>query len=418
MFCSHNNITSLDVSNNTALTSFYCFNNQLTSLDLSQNTNLESLSCYNNQLSSLDVRNGNNTNFTYFNANANNNLTCIDVDDPVWSTTNWINIDPQQFFSNNCLFSLKTYIPDDNFENYLETNGMGDGIPLNDSVYTSAIDTLITLDVSNMNISDLTGIEDFTALWSLNCANNQLTNLDVSNSTGLNLLHCGFNQLISLDISNNTGLNMLHCSDNQLTSIDLSNNLSLQYLDCENNQLTNLDISNNPALIGLDCSNNQLTSLDVSNNPALAYGLDCSNNQLTSLDVRNGNNVNFNYFDATNNPNLNCISVDDPAWSTANWTDIDPWSSFSSDCSLISGCTDFRQATGREKITFDEFAVLEQKLLEIPQTFELNLTDKSTNIQTHSKKTFNNLLNIKTRSKMDGDDKFFACSTKDSCCVY
>ena len=75
---------------------------------------------------------------------------------------------------------------------------------------------------------------------------------------------------------------------------------------------------------------------------------------------------------------------------------------------LISGCTDFRQATGREKITFDEFAVLEQKLLEIPQTFELNLTDKSTNIQTHSIKTFNNLLNIKIRSKMDGDDKFFA----------
>ena len=27
-----------------------------------------------------------------------------------------------------------TYVPDDNFENYLEANGMGDGIALNDSV--------------------------------------------------------------------------------------------------------------------------------------------------------------------------------------------------------------------------------------------------------------------------------------------
>ena len=27
----------------------------------------------------------------------------------------------------------KTYVPDDNFENYLESNGMGDGIALNDS---------------------------------------------------------------------------------------------------------------------------------------------------------------------------------------------------------------------------------------------------------------------------------------------
>jgi hypothetical protein len=27
-------------------------------------------------------------------------------------------------------FSQKTYVPDDNFENYLEANGMGDGIGL------------------------------------------------------------------------------------------------------------------------------------------------------------------------------------------------------------------------------------------------------------------------------------------------
>ena len=32
-----------------------------------------------------------------------------------------------------------TYVPDDNFENYLEANGMGDGIALNDSVFTANI---------------------------------------------------------------------------------------------------------------------------------------------------------------------------------------------------------------------------------------------------------------------------------------
>ena len=66
------------------------------------------------------------------------------------------------FLSPILTLGQKTYVPDDNFENYLEANGMGDGIPLNDSVYTSSIDTLTTLAVSNMNISDLTGIEDFT----------------------------------------------------------------------------------------------------------------------------------------------------------------------------------------------------------------------------------------------------------------
>jgi len=66
----------------------------------------------------------------------------------------------------------------------------------------------------------------------------------------------------------------------------------------------------------------------VTNNTALA-SLDCNSNQLTSLDVRNGNNTNFTLFNATNNPDLTCIFVDDVSYSTANWIDfIDPTSTF------------------------------------------------------------------------------------------
>ena len=36
-------------------------------------------------------------------------------------------------------FGQKTYVPDNNFENYLETNGMGNGIANDDSVLTSNI---------------------------------------------------------------------------------------------------------------------------------------------------------------------------------------------------------------------------------------------------------------------------------------
>jgi len=57
--------------------------------------------------------------------------------------------------------------------------------------------------------------------------------------------------------------------------------------------------------------------------------LNCPDNQLlTALNVKNGNNTNFISFDATNNPNLTCIFVDDAAYSTANWTNIDPASTF------------------------------------------------------------------------------------------
>ena len=90
-----------------ALTYLQCQDNQLTSLDINQNTALIALNCGNNQLISLDVRNGNNINmdlqgWSYFSSENNPNLTCIDVDDASWSTTNWTNIDPQHYFSNNC----------------------------------------------------------------------------------------------------------------------------------------------------------------------------------------------------------------------------------------------------------------------------------------------------------------------------
>jgi Leucine-rich repeat (LRR) protein len=241
-------------------------------------------------------------------------------------------------------FNLKTYVPDDNFENYLEANGMGDGITLNDSINTLSIEMLMSLDVSNENISDLTGIEDFTVLSSLKCYSNQLTNLDVSNNIYLTALRCQSNQLTSLDVSQNTALNSLFCFSNFLTSLDVSNNTALTYLyshsnqltsldvnqntdlyflQCQSNQLTSLDVSNNTALQHLHCYSNQLTSLDVSNDTALTE-LHCQDNQLTSLDLRNGNNTNMPtfsiFFNATNNPNLYCINVDDVSWSTTNWT--------------------------------------------------------------------------------------------------
>ena len=48
--CGNNQLTSLDLSNNTDLRELSCGNNQLTSLDLSNNTDLRGLSCGNNQL--------------------------------------------------------------------------------------------------------------------------------------------------------------------------------------------------------------------------------------------------------------------------------------------------------------------------------------------------------------------------------
>ena len=56
LYCSKNNLTSLDVSKNTELISLFCQKNQLTELDVSKNAKLKRLECSQNSLASLDVR--------------------------------------------------------------------------------------------------------------------------------------------------------------------------------------------------------------------------------------------------------------------------------------------------------------------------------------------------------------------------
>ena len=99
--CYDNQLTSLDLSNNTALIDVSCNYNQLISLDLSGATNLKYFFCAHNQLTSLDL--SNNDSLISFNCTYNPNLTCINVDDDAWASANWtMFIGPQHYFSENC----------------------------------------------------------------------------------------------------------------------------------------------------------------------------------------------------------------------------------------------------------------------------------------------------------------------------
>tara|TARA_R110002049_G_scaffold206269_1_gene376816 strand:- start:66052 stop:67620 length:1569 start_codon:yes stop_codon:yes gene_type:complete len=89
-----NTFTGLQVLN--------CSNNNLTNLDLSGVSTLTSLDCSNNQLESLNLKNGNNTILTSFNATSNSSLACAQVDDVAWSDANWANKDSQTEFKTDC----------------------------------------------------------------------------------------------------------------------------------------------------------------------------------------------------------------------------------------------------------------------------------------------------------------------------
>jgi Leucine-rich repeat (LRR) protein len=436
LVCKFNTIGNLDLSTNTNLRKIDCNDAGISVLDVSMLPLLVDLDCRLNFFTELNIRNGNNANFTNFNASNNANLACILVDDVAFAEANFTNVDATANFTETDYCDY-TAIPDANFEARLDALGYDD-ISGDGQVPTELIEVVTTLNVSDRNIADLTGIEAFTALTDLDCKRNLLTSLDVQNNTLLETLNCErnlitsldfqnnpalttvvakFNLLTSLNIQNNALLEVIDLQNNNLASVDVFNNSALRILDLERNNLTAVDVTNNTQLTGLVvkfnnsisqldisqntalqvllCNNTGISVLDMSNNPLVtdiqahtnnsltsinlsnsvsledikvyntslstldvanctalrileAYNTDItsldlrnntllevvnvSDNDLSALDVKNQNNTAIINFNATNNPNLTCIAVDDVAYSTTNWTNIDAQTSFSEFC--------------------------------------------------------------------------------------
>ena len=261
----------------------------------------------------------------------------------------------------NPLLSQQTAIPDPNFEQALIDLGY-DSPPIDGYVPTANIVGVTELFIGDKGIADLTGIEDFASLHLLICYYNSLDSLDLSNNTNLvellcynnqltylvhannshlEILDCDDNQLTSLDISGATNLKEIYISNNNLTSIDVSNNTNLEKLSVSSNDLDSIDVSHNHKLWLLNTYENNITNLDVSHNNLLTHLL-CNNDQLESLNMKNNNNVNVTMFDATNNPNLYCIQVDNADWAEDNWRDfVDSQVEFSEDCETVGVSTHF-----------------------------------------------------------------------------
>ena len=236
----------------TALTTLSCYTNQLTALDLSNNTALTTLQCDSNQLTVLNV--GKNTALTRLQCEGNQ-LTALDVSKNTALQTLWC--------SGNQLTTL-----DVSHNTALQT-------------LQCPSNQLTALDVSKN-----------TALIRLYCDRNQLTTLDVSNNTHLTSLNCYDNQLTALDVSKNTALTTLYCYNNQLTALDVSKNTALTMLYCDNNQLAALDLSNNTALTGLRFNSQDVSPLRItsSGNTSYPYQLDFSD-YMTSAQTANVTNV-------------------------------------------------------------------------------------------------------------------------------
>ena len=189
-------------------------------------------------------------------------------------------------------FKKYVRVPDNNFEAYLEANAMGDGILNNDTILYQNIYDVDSLDISNLNIFNITGIESFSQLTTLDCSGNNIDSLTLNQNINLKHLYCSSNTLFKLDLRFNTNLELLVASDNNLNHLNLKNN-------------------------------------------------------------NNYNILNTN-FDIILNPNLTCIDVDDSTWSSNNWTNIDIQHYFGQNCPGGWGCTDSIALNYNPNVLFDD----------------------------------------------------------------
>lgn len=156
-----NNLTELDVTENTSLRSLICDDNSIETLTLGENLSLTELSCSSNLLTSLDL-------------SGVPNLVELDCGD---------NVD-------------------------LSSLDISGNLRLQNLICWGN-------DITTLNVSYN------KELTSLDCSFNNLTELNVTSNEKLEELFCQYNALKSLDLANNLLLTNVDVSGNQLTSLDL-----------------------------------------------------------------------------------------------------------------------------------------------------------------------------------------------------
>ena len=248
--CSGNNLTDLDLSNNTLLRELRCSENNLTSLDLSNNTLLDRLVCANNLLTSLDL-----TQNLALNGSLrlnDNQLTSIDM-------------------------------------------GQVSGSPFDLDIY---------LENNQLTSIDLSQCSNLDELY---IYNNNLTSLDISANPLLEIINCGDNEITNLDLTNNSWLKQLAVYNNLLTNLNLSNLIQLQAVACGSNQLTCLnannlnngdmeyfDAFNNPDLYCVKVDDADWAAVNWSPffDSQASFSEDCGNDCNGSLSITNLNTAN------------------------------------------------------------------------------------------------------------------------------
>lgn len=210
-------------------------------------------------------------------------------------------------------------------------------------IYYSDVKNITSLDLTNENISNISGLENFIHLKSLDLSYNEIKDLSpitrLDEIENLNLSH---NQIEDVSyISNFVNLKELNLSDNQISDLDHSRHLYMDtdktYGETSDNvftkltHITSLDLSNSVLddyandrnritdvedlkvltnLVSLNLNGNDISSLDDLKNLNNLNTLKLSDTEISDLDdLKNLSNI--TYLDISNNSSIDSDDLSD-----------------------------------------------------------------------------------------------------------
>lgn len=273
--CKNNNLSSFDLSSLTQLEGLDCSNNQLSAIDISQlSVTLKTLYCNNNFLTTLNVNSLINLNqiscnynlLTTLNVNSLSNLSQLSCTNNQLTSLNAEQIN-NKFTLLDCSYNNLTSLIVPNF------------FPFEDMGYQQLYFGCGNNQLSQITFNLSNGSEDFSGL---NLANNNFTNLDLSN---IHVYGGG------ASVSNNplTNLTLTNFSvgpadpDDSVGFGIVNTNLSqIKLPPGVANSWTTVAIKDNPNLVSLEMKNGRTEVLLLENNLSLSQ-ICCDENEITYL---------------------------------------------------------------------------------------------------------------------------------------
>jgi len=317
LFCGGNNLTSIDVSNNSSLNVLDCSGNyNLDTLLLGNNTNLEQINLDNvyteNSFEFSGLPNLKVLRFSHVeNLDVSNNLNleellCDFSGGPINVSNN------PNLIKLICKNQEYLDVTNSPLLEYLECEG---------GIYK----------LSEIDLSNNTSLKNLV-LWF-----NNISQLDLSQNTALEFIDCSFNLIQNIDFTNNVNTSYIACGGDSLQNINVNGLVNLEtlatgnFLDSTSSNLMNLDVSTNTSLKSLYCPSGNLTVLDLSANSQLEE-LYCGYNDFDTLLLCSNTNLEYLHIDGM--PQLTHVFIADTVQPPNYYAYGSPNFSFT-DCTLL-----------------------------------------------------------------------------------